>query len=180
MPRRRTIRQKWRDYAYSRDSHTLAFDDRHPRLRWFPMIIAFAFVAVTGVALGLSSITPGAGLGGFLQSLVTIDFGMAAVALLSWILGRKRWREEHDPRYLGAAIGFAALPVWGVLDALCLSFIIPAWSLNDACGTIPGLSWLAVLILVVVPVSAVVMDFRRYVIQARQEAGAIKRTSAQP
>jgi hypothetical protein len=156
----------------------MAFDERHPRLRWFPIVIAFAFVAVTGVALGLSSIKQGAGLGGFLQGLVTIDFGMAAVASLSWIVGRKRWREEHDPRYLGAAIGFAALPVWGVLDALCLSFIIPAWSLNDACVPIPELSWLAILVLVVVPISAVVMDFRSYVVQARLEAARTKRTSA--
>jgi hypothetical protein len=176
VPRRKTLREKWRAYTWSRESRTLAFDGRHPQLRWFPTFIAISFVAVTGVALGVNYMRPGAGLGGFLLSLVTIDFGMAAVAVLSWILGRKLWREEHDPRYLAAAIGFAALPVWGVLDSLCISFVMPALSLNDVCTAIPGAAWLAILVLIVVPLAAILIDFRWYLAEQRHEAAAVKRT----
>ncbi len=140
------------------------------------MVIAIGFVAVTGIALAVNFMNPAAGLGGVLLSLVSIDFGMAAVAVMAWILGRKLWREQHDPRYLGAAIGFASLPVWGVLDSLCVSFVIPAFSFNGVCTLIPGLSWIAVLVLIVVPLSTILMDFRWYLLQAQREAAAVKRT----
>ena len=175
--RRKTLRQKWHDYAWFRSTRRLDFDDRHPDLRWFPTIIALAFVTVTGVAVGLNYMRPGSGLGGYLQSLVAIDFGMAAVAALSWILGRALWREDHDHRYLWAAIGFAALPVWGVLETLCVTFMIPAFSTHEACMIIPDSSWIAILVLFVVPFVAVLVDFRGYLIGKRREAGSARGSS---
>ncbi len=118
-----------------------------------------AFVSVAAIAMGFNFGNPLAQVSGYLLALVCIDFGMAAVAVLAWIMGRQLWREDDDPRYLAAAIGFAGLPVWGVLQTVCVTFVIPELSLSEACFVIPGLSWLPVLWLVALPVGSIVVDF---------------------
>ena len=162
MPRRRTLRQRWSDYAWFREGTRFQFDERHPDLKWFPWIIVFAFVGVSALVVGFNFGNPLAKVSGYLLGLVCVDFGMTAVAVLAWIIGRPLWREDADPRYLATAIGFAGLPVWGVLQTLCLVFIIPELSLSVACVVIPNLSWLPILWLIVLPVGSMAMDFLGY------------------
>jgi hypothetical protein len=149
----------WADYAWYRDTHRLHFDDRHPRLRWFPWIIALSFASVTMVALALNFTNPLTQVSGYLMGLVIVDFGMAAVAVLAWIIGRPLWREDADPRYLAAAIGFAGLPVWGVLQTLCITFILPPLSLSQVCVVAPDMAWVAVLWLAALPMGSILLDF---------------------
>ncbi len=122
----------------------------------------FAFVGVSVVAIGLNFGNPLARVSGYLLGLVIVDVGMTAVAVLSWIIGRKLWREDADPRYLAVAIGFAGLPVWGVLQTLCVSFMLPDLSLSQVCALVPELSWVPVLWLVLLPVGSLLVDFRLF------------------
>ncbi len=138
------------------------FDDRHPEYRWFPWLIMFAFVGVTVTALAVNFSNPLTQISGYLLGLVTVDFGMATVATLAWLMGRLLWREDADPRYLAAAIGFAGLPVWGVLETVCITGLIPPFSESEACLLIPNLSWVAVLWLAAVPVASILIDFRTF------------------
>lgn len=140
----------------------MAFDQRHPNLQWLPNVIAILFVGVTGTALAWNFVSPTAGLSGYLLGLVTVDFGMAAVAVLAWMIGRKLWREDHDPRYLAAAIGFAGLPVWGVFETLCVSYLIPALSFSLACTYSTDYAYGAVAWLIGVPLGSVLWDFWGY------------------
>ncbi|HEY7589193.1 MAG TPA: hypothetical protein VIB49_10680 [Thermoplasmata archaeon] len=162
LARRRTLRKKWSDYAWYRDTQRFHFDGRHPRLRWFPYAILLSFVTVTGIALVFNFANPLEGISGYLLSLVLVDFGMAFVAVLAWILGRRLWAEDRDARYLAAAIGFAGLPVWGVLQTLCITFVIPELSLSEVCALAPDFSWLAALWLMAVPGTAILLDFRKH------------------
>ncbi len=162
LARRRTLRKKWSDYAWYRDLSRFHFDERHPELKWFPWIIVFSFVGVSAVAIGFNFGNPLAQVSGYLLGLVSVDFGMTAVAVLAWIMGKPLWREDADPRYLAVAIGFAGLPVWGVLQTLCFTFLIPQFSLSVACVAIPQLSWLPILWLVALPVSSILVDFNSF------------------
>ncbi len=157
----------WDDYAWFRDSSRYHFDERHPELRWFPWLIAFSFVSVTAIALGFNFGNPLAQVSGYLLGLVMVDFGMTAVAVMAWIIGKPLWREDADPRYLATAIGFAGLPVWGVLDTICVVSVIPEFSQSVVCAVVPDLSWIAVLWLIILPVSAVLYDFLVYLRNAR-------------
>lgn len=128
----------------------------------------FAFVGVAAVALGFNFGNPLAQVSGYLLGLVSVDFGMTAVAVLAWIMGKPLWREDADPRYLAVAIGFAGLPVWGVLQTLCLTFLIPELSVSVACTAVPNLSWLPILWLVALPVGSLFLDFVVYLRSHRQ------------
>ena len=168
MARRRTLRELWSDYSWFRDTSRYHFDQRHPSLRWFPWIIVISFVSVSAVALGFNFGNPLAQVSGYLLGLVIVDFGMTAVAVLAWIIGRPLWREDADPRYLATAIGFAGLPVWGVFQTLCVTFVIPELSLSEACVVVPNLSWIAILWLVALPVGATLADFLGYLRAAKR------------
>ncbi len=116
-------------------------------------------MCVAAVALGFNFGNPLAQVSGYLLGLVSVDFGMTAVAVLAWYIGRKLWREDADPRYLATAIGFAGLPVWGVLQTFCITAIIPEWTLSEACVVVPNLEWVAILWLMVLPVGSIFVDF---------------------
>ncbi len=175
MPRRRTLRQRYSDYSWYRDASRFHFDERHPELKWFPWIIVFAFVGVSALALGFNFGNPLAQVSGYLLGLVSVDFGMTAVAVLAWIIGKPLWREDTDPRYLATAIGFAGLPVWGVLQTLCFVYLIPEFSASVACIVIPNLSWVPLLWLVVLPVGSIFMDFGGYL---RRNPNPVKNRAA--
>ena len=153
----------------------MEFDRRHPNLQWLPNVIAILFLGVTGTALAMNFVSPTAGLSGYLLGLVTVDFGMVAVAVMAWIIGRKLWREDHDPRYLAAAIGFAGLPVWGVFETVCVSYMIPALSLSLACTFSTDYAYIAIAWLILVPLGSVLWDFWVYL-----ETGELARPSLAP
>jgi hypothetical protein len=137
----------------------MRFDERHARFRWFPWAIALCFILVSGVALTFNFGNPLVGLSGYLLGLVVVDVGFAAIVVLAWLMGRRLWREDQDPRYLAASIGFAGLPIWTGVQTVCITYVFPALSLSDACLLMPSLAWVAVLWLLALPVAGVFADF---------------------
>ncbi len=126
---------------------------------------------MTAIALGFTFGNPLAQVSGYLLGLVMVDFGMTAVAVLAWMIGKPLWREVADPRYLAIAIGFAGLPVWGVLDTVCVVSIIPEFSRSVVCAVTPDLSWVPVLWLLALPVASVFYDFLVYLRSPDASAG---------
>ena len=162
MARRKSFPEAWRAYAFYRDTRRYEFDQRHPRLRWFPAIIAITMVATTGIALVLSAAVLSPGMNTYLFALVVADAGMVAIESMAVLIGRRLWKEDRDARYLGIAVGFAALPVWGGLEALCVSYLIPALSLHAVCLSTAGFLGFAFSWLIGVPVAVTLVDFRHY------------------
>ena len=159
MPNRSLV-DWWREYRFAVDTRRYEFDLRHPRLRWMPALIAFTFVGATatGIVLNAASISPG--IDNYLFGLVVIDCGMVGVEVMAWLIGRKLWREDRDIRYIGVVVGFASLPVWGSVEAVCVSYLIPGFSQSDVCQVSSGLSWVAVAWLIAVPLLLALFDFR--------------------
>ena len=157
---RRSLVQKWRDYRFHVDTRRYEFDLRHPRLRWMPLLIAFTFVATTatGIVLNTASVSPG--INHYLLGLVAVSCGMVAVEVMAGLIGRKLWREDRDLRYIGVVVGFASLPVWGSIEATCVSYLIPDFSRSGVCRASPGLSWVAVAWLIAIPLLLALVDFR--------------------
>ena len=123
------------------------------------MIIA-TLVGVLALSGGLSFANPSAKVYGYAISLVLIDVGMVFIAALFVIAGRPLWREDRDLRYIGVVVGFASLPVWGSIEATCVSYLIPDFSRSGVCRASPGLSWVAVAWLIAIPLLLALVDFR--------------------
>jgi len=166
----RSFGETWKDYRWAVDTRRYHFDLRHPRLRWMPALIAFTFVGTTATAIVLNGAVLSRGIDTYLLGLMVVDGGMVAVEVMAWLIGRKLWREDHDPRYVGVVVGFASLPVWGSVEAFCVSRLIPSFSSSDVCAASSGLSWAAVLWLIAIPTLVVLFDFRRF--RARRATAA--------
>ena len=153
---------RWKEYRWQVDTRRYEFDLRHPRLRWLPVLIAFTFVGSTSAAIVLNGAALTPGVNRYLIGLLVVDCGMVAVEVMAWLIGRKLWREDRDFRYVGVVVGFASLPVWGSVEATCVSHLIPTFTGSTVCSVSSGLSWLAVLWLITIPSLVVLNDFRRF------------------
>lgn len=162
MARRKSFRESWRAYAFYRDTQRYEFDLRHARLRWFPALIAFTMVGTTGLALVLNAAALSPGVNTYLLALLVADTGMAFVEGMAVLIGRRLWKEDRDARYLGVAVGFAAMPAWGGLEALCVSYFIPALSTHAVCKATGGVLVFAFVWLIGVPVLVTLLDYRAY------------------
>jgi len=162
VPRRKSFREKWRAYAFYRDTRRYEFDLRHARLRWSPVLIAIAMVGTTGLALVLNAAVLSPGVNTYLLALLVADTGMALVEGMAVLIGRRLWKEDRDARYLGIAVGFAAMPAWGGLEALCVSYFVPALSTHAVCQATGGVLVFAFAWLIGVPVLVTLLDYRGY------------------
>ncbi|HEX9341065.1 MAG TPA: hypothetical protein VF992_07855 [Thermoplasmata archaeon] len=136
-----------------------------------PVLIAFTFVGTTATAIVLNGASLSRGLKTYLLGLLVVDGGMVAVEVMAWLIGRKLWREDRDFRYVGIVVGFASLPVWGSVEALCVSWMIPVLSESNVCAVSGGLSWAAFVWLVTIPNLAVLLDFRRFLARGAERPG---------
>jgi hypothetical protein len=140
----------------------LAFYDRHVKLRPVPFLIVGALVAVLSLSITLAFVNPSAKMYGYAASLVVIDAGMVLIAVLFVLAGRPLWKEDRESTYLALAIAFAAIPVWGLLEILCVNGILMA-SIPDFCNFRSTAGWILVTWFVAVPIVSTLREFRRFI-----------------
>ncbi len=170
MAKDRLRRTLWSQFLWDRETRILAFYDRHERLRPIPYLVVGALVIVLSLSVAVAFANPSAKLYGYAVSLVVVDLGMVGIAALFVIAGRPLWREDRDSMYLALAIGFAGIPVWGLLEILCLGGIF-ATTIPTLCDARPAVGWIAGLWFVTVPSVSFLLGLRRFVLRVRQRPG---------
>jgi len=168
----RLRRTHWSQFLWDRETRRLAFYDRHEGLRPIPYLIQGALVVALSLSVTVAFSNPSAKLYGYAASLVVIDLGMVAIAALFVIAGRPMWQEDRDSTYLALAIGFAGIPVWGLLEILCLGGAL-ATSIPMLCDARPITGWIAGLWFATVPGVSFLLGFRRFLLQARRSPGTL-------
>jgi len=154
-------RSKWSAYMWDRQKRRMDFYDRHPRLGTVPYLIIGTLVLVLALSTGLSFANPSAKVYGYAVSLVIIDVGMVFIAGLFVLAGRSLWREDRDSTYLALALGFSGIPVWGLLEAVCLNGTVFTL-LPTLCNARPSAGWLLGVWFLAVPTVSIVLGFRRF------------------
>jgi hypothetical protein len=147
----------------------LEFYDRHARLRPIPFLIIGTLACVLALSSGVSFANPSAKVYGYTAGLVVIDVGMVFIAALFVTAGRPLWREDRDPTYLALALAFSGIPVWGLLEVVCLHGMLLAL-IPGVCDVRPSAGWLVALWFVSLPGVSILLEFRKFLMRGSSES----------
>jgi len=165
------FRRLLRDYRWFRETRAFRFAERHTRLRWVPTLTSLILVGSFALAIVQTFANPAATLAGYAMSLVLVDAGITVCAGLFATAGRLAWKEDRDASYLSLAIGFGAIPVWGLVEVLCVNDTLGSLGESTVCAWSPIAFWFLGAWLFLVPTTVAVLDLLRYAARRREGPG---------